>query len=154
MKILCYFQVRIADSCASVRTGLWKRPDAPQCLEASVLQLSGRLSYIIRTLGQATLNSTQSWISDDTIWEGYAKRPNDVATRPNATQCSRIFRVSFTDAERSDSIDHPNTRSSRLDAVLFWEELRYSRKAVAKDCSDLAKWPSKHFSPESEFEQY
>jgi hypothetical protein len=36
----------------------------------------------------------------------------------------------------SDSIDCLDTRSSRPDAVLFWEELRYSGKAVAEDCLD------------------
>jgi hypothetical protein len=90
-------------------------------------------------LGQAALSFTRIWISEDTIWEGSARRPDDVATRLNATQCSRIFWVSFTDAERSDSIDRPDARSSRLDAVLFWEEYRYSGKAVAEDRLDTAK---------------
>jgi len=90
-------------------------------------------------LGQATLSFTWIWISEDTIWEGSARRPDDVATRSDATQCSRIFWVSFTDMERSDSIDRPNARSSRPDAVLFWEEYRYSGKAVVEDLPDIAK---------------
>jgi hypothetical protein len=32
MKIPCNFQVRTANSCATVRTSLWRRPNAPQCL--------------------------------------------------------------------------------------------------------------------------
>jgi hypothetical protein len=36
-------------------------------------------------------------------------------------------------AERIDSEDHPRARSSCPDVVLFWEESRYSGKAVAKD---------------------
>jgi hypothetical protein len=55
-----------------------------------------------------------------------------VATRSDATQCSRIFWVSFTDVERSDSIDRP-------DEVLFWEELRYFGKVVAEDRPDTTK---------------
>jgi hypothetical protein len=62
-----------------------------------------------------------------------------VATRLDAIQCFIIFRVSFTDAERSDSIDRSDARSSRRDAVLFWEELRYSGKVVAEDRPDAAK---------------
>jgi hypothetical protein len=99
------------------------------------LQLSGRQSYIVRMRGQATPSSTWIWISE----EGSARHPNDVATRPDAIQCSRIFQVSFTDAERSDSFDRPDARSSRSDAVLFWEELRYSGKAVLEDHPDVAK---------------
>jgi hypothetical protein len=62
-----------------------------------------------------------------------------VATRLDTTQCSQIFRVSFTDAEMSDNINRPDARSSRLDVVLFWEELRYFGKAIAEDRPDAAK---------------
>jgi hypothetical protein len=60
MKISCNFQVKAADSCATVRTGLWRHLDALQCLEALELQLSERPSYNIRMLGQATLSSKRS----------------------------------------------------------------------------------------------
>jgi hypothetical protein len=36
-------------------------------------------------------------------------------------------------------IDRLDSRSSRPEAVLFWEEYHYSRKAVAKDHQDAAK---------------
>jgi hypothetical protein len=78
-------------------------------------------------------------MSRSSNWEGPTRRPDDVATRPGATHRSRIFRVSVRDAERSDSFDRPDIWSSRLDAVLFWEELRYSGKVVAEDCPDAAK---------------
>jgi hypothetical protein len=153
MKIPCNFQVRTTSSCATVRTRLSRRPDAPQCLETSVLQLSGRLGYTVRTLGQATPSWTWSWISDDTIWEGFTRRPDDVVTHPDATQCCRIFWVSFTDAEKSDNVNLLDTRSSCPDAVLFWEEYCYSGKVVAEDRPGASKWPSGRYSPESEFEQ-
>jgi hypothetical protein len=153
MKISCNFQVRMAGSCATVWMGLWRHLDAPKCLEASALQLSGRPSHTVRTLGQATLSSTRSWISDDTIWEGFAKRPDDVATHPDATQCSKIFWVSFTDEEMSDSVDRLDAQSSRPDVVLFWEEYRYFGKAVAKDRPDAAKWPSGRYLPKSKIDQ-
>jgi hypothetical protein len=62
-----------------------------------------------------------------------------VATRPDAIQCSKIFWVSFTDMEKSDSVDHPDARSSRTDAILFWEEYRYSGKAITEDRPEAAK---------------
>jgi hypothetical protein len=70
-----------------------------------------------------------------------------VATRPDATQRSRIFWVSFTDAERSDNEDCP-------DIVLFWEELCNSGKVIVEDYPDEGKLPSGCYSPESNFEQY
>jgi len=62
-----------------------------------------------------------------------------VATRLDATQCSRIFWASFTNAKMSDSEDHLDAQSSRPDAVLFWEDLRYSGKLVAEDRLNAAQ---------------
>jgi hypothetical protein len=106
----------------------------------------GRQSNTVVTLGQASPISTRSWISVDTIWKVSARRPDDVATRPNATRRSRIFWVSFTDAERSDSEDRP-------DVVLLWGELRYSGKAVTEDRPDEANFHPDTNLLESEFVQ-
>jgi hypothetical protein len=130
MKSPYNFQVRTADSCATVRTGLWRCPDPTQCLKASVLKTSGRQSNTVRTLGQASLISTWNWISAvDTVWEVSARRPDDVATRLDDVQHSRILWVSFTSSERRYSED-------RSDVDLLWEELPYFVKAVAVDRSD------------------
>jgi hypothetical protein len=104
-------------------------------------------------LGQATPSSSRSWISVDTAWEVSTRHPDDVATRPDATQRSRIFQVSFTDTERSDSEDRPDTRPSRPDTVLLWKESRYSGKAVGEDLPDEANFRSDSNSPEFDFEQ-
>jgi hypothetical protein len=53
MKIPCNFQVRTTRSCATVRTGLWRRPDALQCLEALASKTSGRQGNTVRMIGQA-----------------------------------------------------------------------------------------------------
>jgi hypothetical protein len=90
-------------------------------------------------VGQVTPSSTQSWILDDTIWEGSGRRSNDAATHPDNTQYSRIFGVSFTNAKMSDSVDRLDAQSSCPDAVLFWEEYHFSGKAVVEDRSDAAK---------------
>jgi hypothetical protein len=90
-------------------------------------------------IGQATPSSTWIWISKDINWEGSTRRLDDVATCLNATQCSRIFWVSFTDSKRSDSVDPPDARSSRPYAFLFWKEYRYSGKVVAEDHPEAVK---------------
>jgi hypothetical protein len=59
-----------------------------------------------------------------------------VATHPDGTLHSIIFWVCFTDAERSDSEDYLDARSSSPEMVLFWEELRYSRKVITEDHPD------------------
>jgi hypothetical protein len=58
----------------------------------------------------------------------------------------------FTDAERSDSEDRPDTRPSRPDVVLLWEESRYSGKAVAENRPNKANFRPDSNLPESDFE--
>jgi hypothetical protein len=65
MKTPCIFQVRSTGSCATVRT-----------------------------LGQASPISTQSWISVDTIREVSARHSDAVVTRLDATQLEKLDLVS------------------------------------------------------------
>jgi hypothetical protein len=58
---------------------------------------------------------------------------DDVETRPDATQRSRIFWVYFMNAERSDNEDCTDARPSHPYLVLLWEESCCSGKAVAED---------------------
>lgn len=66
---------KLANSCATIRTGLWRHPDAPQCLEVSTLKTSGRQGNTVRMLGQASPISTRSWISVDTYLGKFFKTP-------------------------------------------------------------------------------
>jgi hypothetical protein len=125
MKIPSSFQVKTTSSRATVRTGLWRHPDAPQCLEASALKTSGRQSNTVWTLGQASPISTQSWILVDTFWKVSTRHQYDVATRPDTFQHFRIFQTSFSSEEMSYSEDRPDVWPSRPDRDLLWKELRY-----------------------------
>jgi len=116
---------------------LCNRPDAPQCLEASALKTSGRQSNTVWTLGQASPISTRSWISAvDTVWEVFVRRPDDVVTRPDDVQHSRIFQVSFMSTEMRYNEDRQDTWLSRPDVDLIRIELYYFGKAVAVDSPD------------------
>jgi hypothetical protein len=76
-----------------------------------------------------------------------------VVTRPDTTQRSRIFWVSFTDVERSYSEERQDAWPIQPDVVLLWEESRYSGKAVAEGHSEEANFRPDSNSPESDFEQ-
>jgi len=68
-----HIQSQLASSCATVQTGLLRRPYTPQCLEASVLKTSGCQGNTVRTLGQASPISTRSWFSIDTYLGSFYK---------------------------------------------------------------------------------
>jgi hypothetical protein len=56
------------------------------------LKKFGRQSNIVRTIGQVFSISTWSWISEvNTIWKVSARRPDDVATRPDDVQHFKIL---------------------------------------------------------------
>jgi hypothetical protein len=60
------------------------------------------------------------------------RRPNDVATPPDAVQHFRIFRTFFSNVKMSYSEDRLDARPSRSDVNLLWKELRYSRRRSQK----------------------
>jgi hypothetical protein len=64
---------QLTSSCATVWTGLWRRPDTLQCLEALALKTFGHQGNTVQTLGQASPISTWSWISVDTYLGSFCK---------------------------------------------------------------------------------
>jgi hypothetical protein len=157
MKIPCNFQVRTAGSYATVQTVIWRRPDAPWCLEASALKMSGRQSNTVQTLGQASPISTRSlFLEVDTVWEVSTICPDDEATRPDDVQSLQAVRTTRqhvrTISSNSNNSrfpferwkdfneDRPDARSRRLGANLIKIELRGFWKDIAENRSDEANF--------------
>jgi hypothetical protein len=91
-------------------------------------------------------NSTQSWISAvDIVWEVSARCPDDMATRPDEVQHSRIFWVSFMSTKRRYNEDRPDARPRRPNVDLLWEELHYFGKVVAVNRPDALQYFDHNF---------
>jgi len=89
MKIPCNFQLRTADSYTTFQTGLWRRPDTLQWIEASELKTSERQSNTVRTLGQASPIYTRSWISCSDMNQETITVRTEGQHHPDAFQVSR-----------------------------------------------------------------
>jgi hypothetical protein len=132
-------QDKLADSYATVWTSLWRRPDTPQCLTDKHWRRSDvRATPCGRSVNQYSTRSLFSEI--DTVWEVFAIRPDDYATRPDDVQYLQTVRTTRqhvqTISNSSDnsrfpfergkdfSKDRLDARSSRLDTKLIRIELR------------------------------
>jgi hypothetical protein len=137
--VLCKNQDKSAGSCATVRTGLWKHPDAPQCLTDK----HWRRPDVKATLSGHSVNqySRRSlFLEVDTVWEVSAIRSDDKATCSDDVQSLQAVRTTqqfvrmmssnsdnsriLFEREKDFSEDRLDTRSSRLDINLIKIELR------------------------------
>jgi len=128
-------------------------------------------SNTVRTLGQASPISTRSWISAiDTVWGVFARRPDDVATRPNDVQSLQAVRttrkyVQMISSNSDKSIiqfecgkdfseDRSDARSSRPDAHLI--RIRYALflKDIVETHPDGANFRPDGRQTESDFQQF
>jgi len=161
-------QVNWTGSCATVRTDLWRRPDAPQCptdkhwLRSDVRAIPSR-----RSVNQYSTRSLFSKI--DTVWEVSVFRPDDLASRPDDVHYLQAVwttqkhvrtiynnsdnsRISFEHGKDFNE-DHLDDRSSRLDALLI--RIRYAQflKDIAETRPDGANFRSDGQQTESVFQQ-
>jgi len=135
----CKNQDKSAGSCATVRTGLWKRPDTPQCLTNKHWRRPNvRATPSKRSVNQYSIRSLFSEV--DTVWEVSTIRPVNKATRLDDVQSLQAVwttwqYVRMISSNSDNSIikfergndfseDRPDARSSRPDVNLIKIELR------------------------------
>jgi len=87
-------QDKSVSSCETVRTSLWRRPNAPHC----PTNKHWRRPDVRATPSEPSVNkySTRSLFSEiDTVWEVSAIRPDDSATHPDDVQYLQTVRTTW-----------------------------------------------------------
>jgi hypothetical protein len=165
----CKNQDKSTGSCTTVQTGLWKRPDTPQCLTDK----HWRHPDVRATPSERSVNqySTKSLFSEvDTVWEVPEIRPDDKATRTDDVQSLQSIRTTRqyvrTISCNSDnsripfergkdfSEDRPDAWSSRPDVNLIKIELRGFWKDIAENRLDEANFRPDARQIEYDFQQF
>jgi hypothetical protein len=134
----------------SVRMGLWKRPDAPQCLADN--------DEDVRTSEQHRLDARSINIQQGVGFQKstlFGKSLQAVRTTwQHVRTMSNISEYSGVPFKRGKdfSEDHPNARSSRPDMNLIKIELHYFRKDIAENRPDEANFrlDARQSEPESQ----
>jgi len=158
----CKNQDKSVSSCATIWTGLWRRPDALQCpTDKHWRRQDVRATPSGRTVNQY---STRSLLSEiHTVWEVSAIRPNDVqslqdvrTTRQHiqTISCnSDNSRIPFECGNDIDE-DRPDARSSRPDANLIKIELRGFWKGITENRPNKAIFRPDAQQTKSDFQQF
>jgi hypothetical protein len=165
----CKNQDKSASSCATIRTGLWRSLDAPQCLTDK----HWRRPDVRTTPSGLSVNqySTRSLFSEvDIVWEVSAIRPDDVATRSDDVQSLQAAQTTRKHV-RTISSNSNNSRflfergkdfnedrsdawSRRPDANLIKIELRGFWKDITENRLDEANFRPDARQTESDFQQF
>jgi hypothetical protein len=152
MKIPCKFQAKSIDSCATVRTSLWRRLDAPQCTTDYVEDVwtteqhrpDGRSISIQYRVGfqKSTMLGTLCKLSG---------RRGNMSGRCPTFQNIPVF---CSKAGMSYSEDRSNARPSHPDMNLIKIKLRCFWKDITEDCPDMANFHPDAQQPEPESQQF
>jgi hypothetical protein len=168
-RVLCKNQVNWTGSCATVRTGLWRRPNGPQCpTDKHWRRPDVRAIPSERSVNQY---STRSLLSEiDIVWEVSVFCPDDSASRSDDVHYLQAVwttrqhvRTIYSNSDNSRimferrkdfSEDRPDARSSRPEAHLI--RIRYARflKDIPETCPDGANFRPDSRQTELVFQQF
>jgi hypothetical protein len=148
MKSPCKFQAKSTGSCATVRTSLWRRPNALQCPADYFEDVQTTEQH--RSDARSISIQHGVGFQKSTLLRSLCK-PSE--RRGNTSRLCLAFQnipVFRSNAERSYSEDRPDTRPSRLDVDLIRIELRYFLKNIVEDRPDMANFHPDSWQPEPE----
>jgi hypothetical protein len=139
MKSPCKIQDKAVGSCETVRTSLWRRRDAPQCLTDNDEDV--RTSEQHRPDARSIMVQHRVGFQKSTL---FGKSLQAVRTMSSISKYSKVL----FERRKDFSEDRPEAQSSRPDVNLIKIELRCFWKDIAENCPDVANFRSDARQPE------
>jgi hypothetical protein len=145
MKSPCKIQDKTVGSYATVRTSLWRRLDAPQCLTD--------YDEDIRTSEQHRPDARSIMVQHGVGFQKLTLFGKSLQAIRTMSSISEYSRVPF-ERGKDFSEDRLDARSSRLDVNLIKIELRCFWKDITENLHDMANFCPNARQPEPEFQQF